>query len=325
MMPASRPFLAATTALALLLPTAGCTPKEQPTTDDTGGATDDTAGDTAVEEVEPVWEDLRLETSDTLTGCYASGAGLYVVTQDGDSWVRQGGAWSALDIDTGGEALNGLWGSGSGGELVMQAVGDAGVVAAFADGAWTVDDIGTANLESVSGNAADDLVAVGWGGVYTLGADGWTFTALDGNPKFNHVWYSGNLAVAVGEDGAIGTMTDGAWTVTEEGDRRRLYGVDGTGPTDIWAVGERGTVLHFDGAAWTAQEVDVEVSLWAVEALSPTDVYVVGDNGTALHYDGSAWTELPTGVINNLYAVSGVVGGAVWAVGNRGITLRYTP
>lgn len=289
-----------------------------------GGSDDGGSGDTSATE-EPVWTEDGIETSATLTGVYASGDGLYVVADEGRSWARSAGAWASLTVDVDGADLNGLWGSGTGASLSMVGVGDAGNIISWVGGGWQAEDVGTANFESVHGADASLLMAVGWGGLYSNGQGEWAYEAISGSPRFNHVWYNGAAAFAVGEEGVIGSWTQGGeWTVTQTKDRRALYGVAAVSASNAYAVGEKGTVLRWDGATWNEEDLGTSSSFWAVYAASASAVFIVGSNGAAYKYDGAAWTKLPTGVDNNLYAVHGSSATSVWAVGNRGIALQYT-
>jgi hypothetical protein len=204
----------------------------------------------------------------------------------------------------------------------MVAVGDAGFVTDWVAGSWSTEDLGTPNFESVAGSSRTDLLAVGWGGVYRSSVDGWTYEAIEGNPRLNHIWYNGSQAVGVGDEGTIAVYTPTGWTVYQDSSRKRLYGITSTPNGELIAVGEEGTVLHGVGGVWEARDAGTDVSLWAVEAYDAYNVIAVGNNGVALHYDGAEWTPLPTGVENNLYGVSISTTGTAWAVGNRGATLR---
>ena len=292
-----------------------------PTVIDTGSSDDGgETGDTSIEE-EPVWEDLSLETSTTLTSAYASGNGLYAMAEGGECWLRQNNQWIPVSVEVDEEDLNGIWGTGQGTGMQMVSVGDAGFVSDWVEGAWTTQDLGTPNFEAIDGLSHDDLIAVGWGGVYRLGIDGWAYEPVEGNPRLNHIWYNGSLGVAVGEEGYIATFAGGGWTVTQDSSRKRLYGVTATSTGEIIVVGEEGTVLHNIGGIWEARDAGTQVSLWAIQSFGST-VIAVGNNGTAISYDGSEWSTLPTGVDNNLYGVSISTTGTAWAVGNRGATLR---
>lgn len=293
-----------------------------PTVQDTSEPEDTQESNETGTPVTPVWENLSLETSTTLTAAYSSGAGLYAVTEGGECWLRQNNQWRNVPIEVDGEDLNGVWGAGQGTSMQMVTVGDAGYVAEWVEGAWESQDLGTPNFEAIGGVQIDDLIAVGWGGVYRSGPDGWNYESIDGNPRLNHVWYNGAMGVAVGEEGNIATYAQGNWNVTQDSSRKRLYGVTGLPTGEIIAVGEEGTVLHNIGGIWEQRDAGTDVSLWAISAFDANNVIAVGNNGTAIHYDGTEWSPLPTGIENNLYGVAISMTGTAWAVGNRGATIR---
>jgi hypothetical protein len=313
--------------LSALVLLACSTPKAPKGGDDTGGAGESDGGTDTSSGVGPIeWQDVRLETALTLTSAYASGSGLYVSTETGETWQRKEGAWTELPIDTDGADLNAIWGAGADDAVQLVTVGDGGTVGVWTAGAWVLSDVGTANLESVSGPAQADLMAVGWGGVYVNKNGPWEYQEIEGGPRFNRVWYNGTVAFAVGEEGVHAKKdADGVWTVTQESARMKLYGVSGTKNADMWACGEKGTLLHFDGTTWTPVDLGTELSLWSVLSISETDVWVAGSGGFMAHYDGATWTRSNTGVENNLYHLAyAPSNGSVWAVGNRGMALRFT-
>ena len=312
-------------SLIPLLAFAACSDKG--TTDDTAitpSGDDTSTDDTGDVEAEPVWEDIRVETSSTLTDLFVADNNIYVCAEGGNTWARLSGSWTVLTIDTDDEDLNGLWGTGTSDAIDLVTVGDAGNIGTWEGGEWVVEDIGTANLEAVDGGSASDLLAVGWGGVYSNVSGTWEYQDVSTSQRYNDVWWDGSTAVAVGEDGAYAINEGGGWLTDDLASRTTLNGVHGTGPTDVWAVGPEGTVIHWDGTEWTSIPIETRSSLWAVRAVSDQKVYVVGSNGAAYVYDGTEWTELPTGVDNNLYALYTTSGGDVYAVGNRGMVLRYT-
>lgn len=313
--------------LAVLVPLAiGCGDKDP--TDDTGqpttdGGTEDGGTET---DPDPVWTEVSIETSQSITGIYAAGADeAWITMTDGQTKIWQTGSWSTLSIDVDDEDLNGIWGTGSGSGATVVAVGDAGYIAEWGASGWDLSDVGTANFEAVDGASSSALFAAGWGGLYDNSSGDWTYVNIAGNPRFNHVWYDGVTAAAVGEDGVLAVYTGGEWTVTQEDERRSLYGVSGTGINDIYAVGEAGTVLHYNGTVWEDFSPETGKSIWAVWAANTENVYVVGNGGLALLRTGGEWVELPTGAESNLYAVHGTGVNDVWAVGGQGLALRYQP
>ncbi|MCB9779043.1 MAG: hypothetical protein H6742_10800 [Alphaproteobacteria bacterium] len=297
---------------------------------DTGGTTGTDSGATGAdtgetEDPDPVWTEVSFETSESVTGVYASGVNeAWVSVTGGKVRLFQAGSWNDTPIDVDGEDINGIWGSGSGAAATVVAVGDAGYIGQY-EGTWTLTDVGTANFESVDGPTANNLLAVGWGGLYTNASGTWTFVRLDGDPRFNHIWYDGTVGAAVGEEGVLAIYSGGEWTLSEDEDRRSFYGVSGTGVNDIWAVGEGGVVLHWNGTTWEDRSPDTRKSVWGVWAATVNDVYIVGNQGLAMKLIGGEWTDLPTGVNKNLYAVHGTGVNDVWAVGGFGTALRYQP
>lgn len=113
---------------------------------------------------------------------------------------------------------------------------------------------------------------------------------------------------------------------------RRLAGVWGSGPDDVYAVGHeerwpccppqtpairRGVLLHSTdgGARWTTTYLGER--LGAVWGSGPGDVYVAGDAGILHSTDGGlTWTLL--GGTRGAGRVWGLDAGHVWAVGARG-------
>ncbi len=108
----------------------------------------------------------------------------------------------------------------------------------------------------------------------------------------------------------------------------------GFSPSDVTAVGLGGTVLHYDGAAWTALDSGTTEDLWGVWGTGPTDLWMVGGpvDGTGdpviLHYDGAAFTPFPLDPAQNSRGASALfkvwgIGGTVFAVGQDGLVITW--
>jgi len=304
---------------------AACSDKGgNPHTGDTQNQDTDSGNqDTDTGEEIPVWTEHRIESSNTLTGLYPSATSVVVVAQGGKAWIYLDDAWSSMSLDTDGEDVNDVWGSGNGADVSLVAVGNVGTVAEYASGTWTLTDIGTANLLAIDGPASGNLLSVGWGGVFSNVSGAWSYQDVATGRRFNDVWWDGTDGMAVGEDGDFAVYANENWADDALDSRRTLYGVDGRASDDIWAVGEKGAIYHWDGSQWTSVESPTSVSLWDVWESSETEVYVVGNNGEAWVYNGTDWTKLPTGVENNLYGVGSYGDGTVWAIGNRGMVISY--
>jgi len=294
---------------------------DKDTTLDTGEGDGTEEGESST--VDAVWDDLSLESSVTLAGGFASGAGFYAIGEDGEVYVRSEGEWRQEGVNSE-EPLNGIWGLRTSDTNYAMAVGDGGSVARLDEVGWsTAQELNTANMEAVTSIDGTTYIAVGWGGAYIYEDGVWNFQNMDGNPQFNDVWSDGTTTVAVGQDGLIATANaTGSWSLENLPSRVSLYGVSGTGGNDLWVVGENGTVLHNVGEGWGPIDIGTSTTLWSVLSLSSEATYIVGNSGTAVRHDGSDVTALPTGVDNNLYDITASQGGVVWAVGNRGATLR---
>jgi len=289
---------------------------------DEGGSADDTG---LPDDAAAVWEDVGLESSETLLGVYASSSGQYAAASGGQVWLHTN-EWTQMDVDVDRADLNTIWGSGSGDDARLYVAGDEGWIGSWAPGVgFTTEDLGTPNHESIDGPGETNLMAVGWGGIYSNAEGSWEYVDIGSSLRLNHVWFDGTNGLAVGEEGAIAHYAAGAWTVEEAPVRRALFGADATSATDMWVVGERGTVLHSDGSTWEEIDLGTETSFWAVAAASSDEVYIVGNNGSAWLFDGTNWSELPTGLDNNLYSLSVAPSGAVFAGGNRGAMVKYKP
>ena len=127
-----------------------------------------------------------------------------------------------------------------------------------------------------------------------------------------------------------------------------LFGVWGSGSTDVWAVGQNCpadsygyaewyqctySALHWNGAAWSSATLPKEIgSLNGVWGSGPCDVWAVGastfDNVDAstvmqpriVHWDCKAWSDASDSRVHGaLRAVGGGGPGDVWAAGDDGI------
>jgi hypothetical protein len=84
--------------------------------------------------------------------------------------------------------------------------------------------------------------------------------------------------------------TPPTWSAMPTLSKDALWGVWGSGPSDVYVVGDGGTILHHDGRKptgfpwWTAMKSSVGNTLYGVWGSGASDVFVVGDRGTILHY-----------------------------------------
>ncbi len=217
--------------------------------------------------------------------------------------------------------LRAIWGSPATGTY---AVGDGGLILHSDGGAWTQVGAGltTRPLLSVTGDGTGDVFIVGgdWGsqGVllhYDSSTTTWSSTLWPAviwsvfATEPGNVWAAG-LGYALYWNGA--TWIDWAFTTANYSkfDARRLLGVWGTGPSDVWIVGETydgtASIYHYDGSMWT-EEVDPGTSfgLTAIWGTGAGDVFAVGANGSVVHHDGAGWTPMLTDTTDYLTGVWG--------------------
>jgi hypothetical protein len=164
------------------------------------------------------------------------------------------------------------------------------------------------------------------------GAEGWVRVPVAGS---GDLWWvsivPGDGAWASGSDGRV-VRYDPATSEIEDrstGVDAVLYGVWGSGPTDVWAVGgdPEGVgpvpaLLHWDGDSWDPATVPAEAEgkvLYKVWGTGPGEVWAVGEGGVILRFDGAEWTAEDSGTGSVLIGVSGpspvtAVGGGVAAL-----------
>ena len=136
--------------------------------------------------------------------------------------------------------------------------------------------------------------------------DLWWVTVVPGDGA----WASGSGGRVVRYDPATGELAD-----RSPGVNALLFGIWGSGPSDVWTVGgdpdgagPRPALLHWDGGGWTPAAVPAEAAghmLYKVWGTAANDVWAVGDAGLILHFDGTSWFSVPSGSGSDLLTVSG--------------------
>ncbi len=211
---------------------------------------------------------------------------------------------------------------------------------------------GTDGLNSLAGvtaasNSANDVWAVGnssssgflstltehwngstWSVVPSPNVAG-TNNALNGVVALgaNNVW-----AVGYSGSGFFSTLTEhwngSGWSIVSSPDAGSdvLYGVSGTGASDVWADGEfdASFIEHWNGSSWSiVANVNNVASnyLRGVAAVSPGDAWAVGSDGTnplIKHWNGSSWSIFANpepGGGGADFGVTAITSCDVWAVG----------
>lgn len=138
------------------------------------------------------------------------------------------------------------------------------------------------------------------------GRDLWWVTIVPGDG----VWASGSQGLVVRYDPATGDIVDRSTGVNAP-----LYGIWGSGPTDVWTVGgdpkglgPRPAALHWDGGGWTPVALPPEADdriVTKVWGTGPDDVWACGQGGVLLHRDAGGWTAVPSGTSSLILTVHG--------------------
>jgi hypothetical protein len=91
-----------------------------------------------------------------------------------------------------------------------------------------------------------------------------------------------------------------------------LYGIWGSGPSDVWVCGNDGA-WHWDGSTWAfGAGSNVGRRLLAIWGAGPSDVWAAGAGGTTIHWTGSSWSVVP-----NDASAAGVDVHSLWGSGPK--------
>lgn len=173
-----------------------------------------------------------------------------------------------------------------------------------------------AGLLSIWGTSSTDVWIVGADpgdglGPMVLSYDGtaWTRHATGTTGDLWWVWSDGGDTIWMsGEGGRMLTYDRVGGTFVEDvitNPAYKLFGVWGTGPSDIWTVASDinnaidGAILHYDGAAWTESTTIPPDPTNPVNRRQPfkvwgcggSDVWTIGTRAVALHWNGTTWED----------------------------------
>ncbi len=198
-------------------------------------------------------------------------------------------------------------------EALSVQVGDRGALYVEEGTRWAPAKTGTDQyLRSVT-LMDGRLIATGENGTILWSDDYRTFTPGGLSPATAD-WLEGvaataQKAVAVGDNGAIYSSSNGAdWTRNTSGTTEWLRGV-AYGNGVFVAVGENGTILHGSGSSWTAIESGTDEHLNRVRYRGGNGAgrfYAVGNAGTVLtSSNGDApWSTIECGSTNDFFDVA---------------------
>ncbi len=283
---------------------------------------------------------------------------LYVGAGDG-LYQRIGSTWSKIGISFGAITAGALTNADD-----FCVVGPQSAVYCYDGTYWShlaASSNGFGDMSAVWASASDDLFVAGTAGIQHHEGSSWfgftlpstpfqfwgdstvlyaatasgtvikqsnvsTFTTVLTPPANNAlfgIWGSGpSDVIAVGQNGNIQRFNGSTWSKMTNSDTRTLLSAFGTATNNVYAVGASGAFLRYT-TSWSAIPTGTTQNLWDVWPASATDVFVVGEGGTILRYNGSSFTTMASGTTKNLYGVFGFSATNVYAVGDLGTLLHW--
>ncbi|PIE19020.1 MAG: hypothetical protein CSA66_03265 [Proteobacteria bacterium] len=244
-----------------------------------------------------------------------------VIVHDGDNWTVQaatGPTYSSADLVATARA----------GDVWMALGAEGGGLMRDGLGAWVdMETRPERGVKDIAGLSADDLFAVGRGGLFLeRGDQGWTAVEVATDEDLNAVDVGPDGVVwAVGAAGTVIRVADDDVTFPDTLLPLDLHGVVAT-DAGVWACGKGGMLLRIsaDGQTVTVEPSGTPNDLEAVVVGGDGALWLSGAFGTLLRAENGA---LPT-------AVSSGVGGAlndmaatadgVMVVGDNGVVLDAT-
>jgi hypothetical protein len=163
------------------------------------------------------------------------------------------------------------------------------------------------------------FVAVG-GGKAAVSADGvsWTVSTLNESDNFRAVKYGNNMFVALGANGSLYTLANGASSWVRQADGRFMsYKQIVYGGTQFVAVGDSGVSVSGDGRSWVRK--DYGKRLQSV-AFGGNRFVAVGDSGAIWTSDdgGNTWINYPRDPA--IMFTSAAFGDSAFVIGGRTMT-----
>jgi len=115
--------------------------------------------------------------------------------------------------------------------------------------------------------------------------------------------------------GSLGSVPVNVWSAYPRPTPQHLWGVWGSGDSDIWAGGFGGEMYNYDGSSWNPVSTPSEQIVWDYWGTGPDNVWAVGDGGLILQWDGSQWNDMSVAT-SDFAGVWGSAPNDIWALGN---------
>ncbi|HEY5948282.1 MAG TPA: hypothetical protein VIV40_22450 [Kofleriaceae bacterium] len=265
------------------------------------------------------WQTQNLPGSAIATAVWGTGPGkVYVATTNTSPLFRLvGTTWQSIGIQFGTITAGAAIG------------GDAFCLVGTQSTVWCYDGLywsmlagsisGFGDLGAVWASAADDVFVAGTAGIQHFEGSSWFATGYPSAPL--SFWGNDTVLYAATVAGTIIKQSGASTFAAEFSAPNPLYGIWGSGPTDIFAVGGSGAIYRYNGT-WSKMTNTDSRGLVATWGAGPTSVFAVGNAGAFLRYDG-AWAALASGTTADLKDVWGASATDVFAVGTGGTIVRF--
>lgn len=165
-------------------------------------------------------------------------------------------------------------------------------------GVWEeVESPTTQQLDAIWGAAADDIWAVGHGGV-AIHYDGaaWTASSTGTSAVLYSVWGAPSGKFWAGGDDTMIRWEGGQWVPDPWFTGRSIAQIRGSGADDVWvALSAESVLAHWDGASWSEVAAPEDEFISALWVPAPGQVWAMGLERGVYRRSAGAWEffELP--------------------------------
>ncbi|MFH1313404.1 MAG: hypothetical protein ABIJ00_09290 [Candidatus Eisenbacteria bacterium] len=252
-------------------------------------------------------------------GIWVGATNAYSAGEDGEITRYDGAEWTSV---TGGpfDRLESVWAASATNAV---AVGRDGLILRYDGATWERESITGheyRDYNGIAGTAGNLFVSGDYGILLHDTGSGWEDVGNTGvtSDDLHDVWSSGDVAIAVGEGGAVVYYDGSLLSLMTSGTSKELRGVWGSSPADVFAVGYGGALLHYDGNVskiWEETDLGMPYDLEDVWGTASNNVYACGGYGIVLHYDGATWKPVWIDAYEWLYGMGGTGEDDIYIIG----------
>lgn len=210
------------------------------------------------------------------------------------------------------------------------AVGGAGTVMVWKDGAWVAEAAPALTGQDLSG-----VAAFGDGSYAAISSQGTVFRRTTqsggtwvpgislGKPLRAIAATGSSTAWAVGANGTVVQRKGEDWQIGSLPGGQNANAIWADGPENAWIVGDNGSAWRREAGAWVSALTSTTVHLKAVWAAAPDDVFAAGLLSTIVRYQAGEWKAMsaPPGI--DWAGLWGTGGDDVYAVGSNGAVAHW--